>query len=261
MSRWLRFGCGLLLLVSAGNAVRADCPALPEINSRLAALPLDEASRTRRFALPVPESLYAKAISRSGTPYPARDGKLVQGVMLSPLPIESWWKAINDDDHHDEKGYLPLRHSEVIKGIPGRGGRETFQFYSSFGIGRWWVNRLEMNEALYRDSEGALWELHWRDALERYPGDEPPVEIGSHVPPIEEAWGAWLLVALGDDCTLVEYVASGEPGGVVGALQWLALTRTLKTTFRGMVNLVREDLVEPHTDTVFHRPDGSPMEP
>ena len=146
MSRWLQVGFGLLLFASPGEAVRADCPALPEINSRLAALPLNEASRTRRFALPVPESLYAKAISKPGTPYPSRDGKLVQGVMLSPLPIESWWKAINDDDHHDEKGYLPLRHSEVIKGIPGRGGRETFQYYSSFGIGRWWVNRLEMNE-------------------------------------------------------------------------------------------------------------------
>ena len=231
------------------------------MNSLLDALPLAEASRTRRFDLPVPESLYGRAISKPGTPFPSRNGKIIQGVMLSAQPIESWWKAINDDDHHDEKGYLPLLHSEVIKGTAGGSGRETFQYYRSFGIGRWWVNRLEANEALYRDSDGALWELHWRDALDDYPGAAPPVEIGSRVTPIEEDWGAWLLVALEDDCTLVEYVASGDPGGLVGALHWLALTRTLRTTFRGMVSLAREHLAKPHPDTVFYRPDGSPIEP
>jgi hypothetical protein len=209
----------------------------------------------------VPESLYAKAIARPGTPIPSRDGKIIRGTILLPVPVERWWKVVNDDDHHDEGGYLPLLLSEVITGTPGGSGRETFQYYKSFGIGRWWVNRLVANEPLYETSGGALWELHWRDAMQAYPGDIPPVVLDSQVPPIDEDWGAWLLISLGESCTLVEYVASGEPGGIVGMLQWMALTRTLKTTFRGMVEMVQEHLDEPHPKTVFHRPDGTPIEP
>ena len=192
-----------------------ECPSAPQIASQLDALPLTQASRTQRFGLPVPESLYTRSISKPGMPMPSRDGKIIQGALLLPVPIEKWWQVINDDDHHAEGGYLPLLASEVIKGSPGGSGRETFQYYKSFGIGRWWVNRLEVNEQLYRMSDGALWELRWRDAMADYPGDEPPVEIDSDVAPIDEDWGAWLLISLGESCTLVEYVASGEPGVTV----------------------------------------------
>jgi len=248
-----------MLTLVAGTAW-AQCPP-PEIAARLADLPLAEASRTQRFGLPVPESLLSEAISSPGRPIPSRDGKIIQGAMLVPVPIERWWQVINDDDHHDEGGYLPLLRSEVINGAPGRSGRETFQYYKTWGLGRWWVNRLEVNESLYRLSDGALWELRWEDAMADYPGDEPPLEIGSDVSPIEQAWGAWLLVSLGERCTLIEYVAGGEPGGIVGALQWMAMTRMLKMTFRGMVDMVREHLPEPHPKLVFHRPDGTPIEP
>ena len=260
-TRW-RYGAHAWLLGAiVAGAVWADCPPAPEVVARLDALPLTQASRTARFGLPVPRDLFAEAIARPGTPIPSRDGKIIQGVMLVAVPIEIWWQVVNDDDHHAEDGYLPLRHSEVIAGIPGRSGRTTFQYYKSWGLGRWWVNRLQANESLYRASEGALWELHWRDVMADYPGELPPVEIDSNVPPIEEDWGAWLLVSLGESCTLVEYVASGEPGGLVGVLQWMALTRTLKTTFRGMVAMVEEHLAAPHARPVFHRPDGTPIEP
>lgn len=180
--------------------------------------------------------------------------------MLVELPVESLWKAINDDHHHAQGGYLPLRASEVVKGERGRSGREVFQYYVKAGFGRWWVNRLEMNDELYRSSNGTLWELRWHDVLEDYDDGGPPVEMSTAVRSIEEAHGAWLLTNLGGSCTLIEYVADGEPGGFVGAVQWLALTRTMRHTMRGIVDIATEHLAEPHSIDAFVRPDGAALE-
>ena len=99
-----------------------------------------------------------------------------------------------------------------------------------------------------------------RHELEEYPGEEPPVAIEDSVPKIVGSRGAWLLARLGDGCTLVEYVTRGEPGGVIGALQFLAASRTLRDTVEGMVEMTRDHLEEPHPTVRFVRPDGTPLD-
>ena len=179
--------------------------------------------------------------------------------MLATVSIEAFWMALNDENHHDEGGYLPLRDSQVISGHPGEGGRQTFQYFKKAGLGRWWVNRMEMNAELYAATDGRLWELVWEDVMEQYPGDQPPVEIDGSVPKVRSSVGCWLLMRVGEGCTLVEYAADGDPGGVVGALQWLAASRTLRSTMEGMMQIARVHLDEPHAAIRFVRPDGTPL--
>jgi hypothetical protein len=209
------------------------------------------------MALEPPTWLYRQALAAPGVVALERNGKLGQAVVVALLGIETVWKALNDDDHHDEGGYFPLRESQVIAGQPADGGRSTFQYFKRAGLGRWWVNRLEMNAELYAASGGRLWELSWQDVLAEYPGEEPPVEIDDSVPKIGHGHGAWLLAPLGEGCTLVEYATRGEPGGLIGAVQWLAATRTLRQTVEGMLDLAREHITEPHAAPTFVRPDGS----
>ncbi len=252
---------GMTLMLVVGQLVaptigRSDCPpaAAAEL---LDVLPLATAWRTRSLELPVPESLYRLALERPGAPALRREGKLAQAVVVADLPVERLWMAINDDSHHAVDDYLPLEVSRVLAGDAGRPGRETLQAFARFGMGRWWVIRLETSPELYEESAGRLWELRWKDAMERYPLDQPPIEITLTVGRLESSEGAWLLVPLGERCTLVEYVATGEPGGFMGVFHWLVATRALRSTVEGMVELARSHLGEPHHDIDFERPDGS----
>lgn len=249
----------LFLLLLSVSVASADCP--PPLSSELlASLPLGDSFRSETMGLVPPVELYRKALAKPDTVIVERDGKLGQAVAVGTVPIEAIWKALNDDDHHDEGGYIPVRESQVISGDAGGSGRKTFQYFKKAGLGRWWVNRLEMNAELYRTTRGRLWELSWQDVLEEYPGEEPPVDIDGSVPKLRTSLGAWLLVPLGGECTLIEYAARGEPGGVIGAFQFLAANRTIRSTVEGMLQIARSHLDEPHAATTFVRPDGSPLD-
>ena len=248
-----------LVLLALPAASFADCPPAGT-SALLASLPLDSTSRTDVIGLAAPRELYRQALATPDLGFVERDGNQSQGAMLATVPIEAFWMALNDEDHHDEGGYLPLRESQVIAGEPGDGGRRTFQYFKKAGLGRWWVNRMDMNADLYAATDGRLWELVWEDVLEEYAGDEPPVEIDGSVPKVKGSVGAWLLVRLGEACTLIEYAAEGELGGVVGAFQWLAANRTLRSTMQGMLEMARNHLGEPHPAITFVRPDGSPLD-
>jgi hypothetical protein len=250
---------GFSLLLSAVQ-LSADCPSATETQAFLASQPLDQASRSARFDSPVPEDLYKRAIAKPNKPIPLRTASRIQVVLLSELPIEALWQAINDDHHHAEVGYLPVRASEVVAGRPGHGGREVFQYFVKAGFGRWWVVQLEANEPLFRSSGEVLWELRWQDTMESYQDSGPPVRVGASVRPIKKSRGAWLLVRLGDECTLIEYFGEADPGGFAAAVQWLGLTRTSVTTMNGIVSIATEHLAEPHPRGWFVRPDGSSMD-
>ena len=252
----------LLLIAQLLNAGRltADCPAIDEVGALLQSLPLDQASRSLLFESDVPFDLHQRAIARPNVPILRRTGSRVQGVMMSELPVELLWQAINDDHHHADDGHLPLRVSEVVLGRPGQDRRELFQYYAKAGFGRWWVVRLVMNEALFKASDEVLWELRWKDAMEFYRDRGPPVRMGASVRGIKESLGAWLLVRLGTRCTLIEYYADGDPGGFAASVQWLALTRTLRVTMLGIVSIATEHLAEPHPRGLFVRPDRASMD-
>lgn len=261
MAERARVLLGFAVALLMGAPVQAQCPEAAETAQFLRGQPLERASRSYRFGSEVPWGLYEKALESPGTPVPLRTGSRVQGVMLVEEPAEAIWQALNDEPHHDEGDYLPLRYSEVVGGRPGHSDREVFQYYIKAGFGRWWVNRMELNDELFAMSGGVLWELSWRDVMADYRDSGPPVRLGASVRGIENTLGAWLLAKVDDRCTLMEYVGDGDPGGLAGALQWMALTRTMRQTMLGIVAMATQHLEEPHPRGLFVRPDGTSMDP
>jgi hypothetical protein len=249
----------IVQLLSAGRLL-AECPAADEVKAFLRSQPLEQASRSILFGGEVPFDLYEEAIEQPNMPIPRREGSRIQGAMLSELPTETLWKALNDDHHHDDDGFVAVRSSEVIAGQPGHSDRELFQYYMKAGFGRWWVVRLTMNEGLFAASGKDLWELRWEDLMDSYRDKAPPVRIGASVRGIEGSFGSWLLMRVAERCTLVEYFAEGDPGGFAASIQWMGMTKTMRSTMLGMVSIVNEHLGKPHPRGLFVRPDGGSLD-
>jgi hypothetical protein len=201
-------------------------------------------------------------VRRIDSPQLMRDGKQTVGVIVTRLPIETLWKAVNDDEHHGLDGkYIPVEHSEVIAGTVGARTRDLFQYYKRMGVGRWWVSRLRVSDELYEKSRGRLWELTWVDRMEEVDRTKPPIDaISSKMTAIRSSEGAWLLVPLAERCVSVEYYSRSEPGGVVGALQPVLVKRALRDILEGVVRLAAEHVESPHPETVFLAPDGRRLE-
>lgn len=147
----------------------AACPPPISILASLDKLGLAAAARTQEFDLQPPRSLYEKAIDKPGKVIVKNDGKLGQAVLLTDLPIEALWMAVNDEDHYAQDGYLPVLHSEVVEGTPRGQERVLFQFFKRAGVGRWWIDQVEMSEELFLETDAMLWELRWWDLMETRP--------------------------------------------------------------------------------------------
>lgn len=258
MRRW-RSGAalGIVLLMTSGSAW-AECPAGEEILERLATLELEQAARSEEFGLELPVALYEKAMESPGKPVLERGGKLAQAVLLTTYPIESLWMAINDEDHYAGGDYLPVRHSEVIEGVPRGERRLLFQYFKRAGVGRWWIDEVVMNRELYEKSGGMLWELRWWDLMETHDEEDLPAEFRDlGLAPIRESRGAWLMIPLAEHCTLVEYVTFSNPGGFLNVAQWFAAGHVIRETLDGIQRLASEHIPQPHPEARFIRPDGA----
>jgi hypothetical protein len=244
------------------RAENVGCPGKDDVLDRLKSINPERGSRTVVFHSPPPTDLYEKAAAKPGQAFAAKDGKTVWGVMVTEHPIEAIWKALNDEPHHAIEGdYIPVRHSEVIDGTPRGESRLLFQYFKKAGIGRWWVSQVEMNQQLYKDSEGTIWELTWTDAQDEMDASQPPMNtVSEEMPALVASYGAWFLVPIGDRCTLVEYYNHTEPGGFVSFAQGLLAKKSVRDTLDGMVRLADEHLPAPHPDSVFMRPDGSHLD-
>lgn len=247
-----------LLTLSAATADEG-CPAPDEIQSRLGKLGLDRAARTVRFSNPLPVDLYGKASRKVGELQVDRDGGKGTGVIVVALPVEVLWRAINDEDAQDEGGYMPLKRSEVIEGTPRGVSRRVFQAGERMGLGRWWVTRTVMSRELFEASGGAMWEVVWTD--DRAGLAQPPVDDPPDLSPVKQTRGAWLLVPLAEECTLVEHFNWSEPGGFVGMMQGLVLGRALRESIEGLVKLAGAKYRMAPAGPPFVRPDGSPLVP
>lgn len=235
---------------------RGECPPGAQILERLAALELRRASQTASLAPDPPVALYQKAVKKPGQPVTERHGKEGRGVVIAAVAAEKLWLALNDEDHQVSGGYVPLRHSQVLEGESHGSGRLIFQYFKKAGLGRWWISTVEMNRELWRASEGGLWELHWEDRIRETDYGDVVAAADPGVPPLEASRGAWLLVPMGKQCTVLEYTTWSDPGGFLGLAQSLVARRALRDTLRGIVRMATEHSVEPH-DEPFVRPDGS----
>jgi len=258
----ISIGIVLLLTLLTGAPVEAGCPSSDEIARRLAVLDLTQASRTSRYEEPPPEGLYRKAARNIGEPYVLRSGKRATTVAVIELGVEPLWKAINDEDHHHvDSRYVPVEYSEVIDGTPRGVNRLLFQYYSKMGVSRWWVVRVAMNSELFESSQQTLWEIYWEDDMDSVDPSLPPINrVSDSMTPIRQSRGAWLLVPLTPQCTLVEQFVWSDPGGFVSMAQPLVLKRALRNTMDGIVQLARDHVSEVYADATFLRPDGTPLD-
>lgn len=251
----------MVILAICGGPARGRCPPPDSIEASLRQLDLTKTYRTQELGQQAPWSLYKKSAQRPGKVIVDRNGNLGQAVLISDLSIEDLWMAINDEDHYADDGYLPIQHSEVIGGTSRGQQRWLFQYFKRAGVGRWWIDEVVMNQELFASSEGMLWELRWWDLMETQGDSGPPEEFADlGLSPIRESRGAWLLVPLGDDCTLIEYVTVSNPGGLLGLAHLLASGQVIRETLEGAEKLAREHIPEPHTEARFLRPDGSVIE-
>ncbi len=189
----------------------------------------------------IPEETWARVEAGeivTGTADTGAKFKRVWAVGVVDVAIGHFWAALNDDQSKPE--FSSLTHVELLSGAPCASGRVVFQYLDVSLMGdRWWVVRQTANTALAERSGGKVREMSWASlddgATHLNEAARGWAEKGSQVPFTE---GAWFLVDLGDGRTLVEYVASSDPGGMVPAgVASSFAAGSLKTTFDGMKRL------------------------
>ena len=251
--------CVLPLSAGEGGA----CPSPEEMRARLERLGLERGSRTAKFDMPVPKDLLDKACKQIGKPFTMRDGDKGEGVIVAEVPVEAVWKALNDENRHAEEGSpVPVMYSEVIEGTPRGESRLIFQWTKKMGFGRWWVSHVWMNGELFETSKGKLWELRWEGQSDKADPEAYPMStVSSDLKPVEFSEGAWLLVSLGESCTLIEYFNWTDPGGgMVGFTQPMVFTKGLRQTAAGMAELAEQYRSSTPSGPVFMLPDGTPLD-
>ena len=182
------------------------------------------------------------------------------GAMLFPVGVEEIWATITDEDELD--GELGLAVSAIVGGKPYRDGRLLFQTLDlPFPVqDRYWVTKIAHNGHLFQASGGAMWELSWTDA-----NVDVDLSTGPYQTDVEGAtkvsWttGAWLLIPLDEDRTLVEYFAWSDPGGnVPRRLASKLVGHQVRTTLRNVLKLAKTR----KKASVFSQmvqPDGLPL--
>jgi hypothetical protein len=249
----------LTIVVLTTTVAAAECPSSDTIVTKIEALDLSRGSRGSRFDQPAPTELYERAAKKVGKPVSDKDGNRAFGVVVAEVPLVHLWMAINDEDHH--VGYMPVKHSEVLDGTPRGTSRLLFQYLDKLGVGRWWVSRVEMGAGLYRETEGALWELAWEDRMAEVDASEPPIrDVAEKMSPIKWSRGAWVLAEIADNCTVIEYFTWSEPGGIAGLAQSLGAGKAVRDTLGGVIRMATEHVTTPHDAPPFLRPDGTPIE-
>ncbi len=154
-------------------------------------------------------------------------------VAVLDAPMDRLWAAVND-----ELGFADLAwggQGVVIRGDACADGRATLVTMPVPMLpDRWWVVGYRWSSELERASGGAVRELSWREESLPLPALEPglarTVEEGAQV---HVSRGAWLLMALDGEHTLVEYqlrsdVGGGLPGALVGPFCSAAIRDTLR---------------------------------
>jgi hypothetical protein len=242
----------LVLIAAIGHADTADEVAADLRNWK--------SHRPPGTAPDIPASVYRQAINgkvATGIEV-VEDIKAAKGygVAVFDVPIEVFWRAVTDEDHHANK--LPVTHSRTIEGTPRAHDHTLFQYMDiPLFTDRWWLVRIRYNSSLYTASNGRAWELTWVDRLkETHLRKKLDPALLADSMPIAWSKGAWLLVDLGGGRTLVEYHTWSDPGGYVpvGPATRFAAGE-VETTLVNMSNFAKK-----HTPTcsgTFMRPDGS----
>lgn len=249
MARLVAFTSWILALTALPAAA-----ACPPAHTSLGEIDFEATARVSRFDATPPPELWEKAVEEPGEIMVSREGKAGHALALVELPVERLWKAINDEDH--QAGFL-VDESRVVAGTPRGRSRLLLQAMSRLGVGRFWVDRVEMSRELYEASGGRLWELTWKDDFQAVDLESSPIrEVAAEHRPVEWTRGAWLFVPLGPECTWIDYYVESDPGGMLSSFQALGAKKALREAVEGLLRMAREHVPQPHPNARFVRPDG-----
>ncbi len=137
------------------------------------------------------------------------------GVMVVPATIDQVRAALSDEV--GAAATQKTRESYLLEGAPCASGRTVLSFADLPAVkDRYWLVKMEENEALHRESRGQMRELRWRPA-KLLPGrlEAAIADRIAESAEVTDPTGSWLLLALPDGRTLVEYHATTKVGGAV----------------------------------------------
>ncbi|MEQ1501092.1 MAG: hypothetical protein ABMB14_02630 [Myxococcota bacterium] len=137
---------------------------------------------------------------------------LAWGVGVIPVPIDRYWRAINDDAA--KPAWTDLAYVELLAGQPCGPARTMFQYLDVDVLSdRWWV--VEQRAVAAVAGDVGVRELSWRSVDPSGRLTPSATAWADRGAPIVSTRGAWWLTDLGDGRTLVEYVAASDAGGFV----------------------------------------------
>jgi len=228
----------LLWLVSMALAVDADV-----LEARLAEVaPLRD---WRLYQAPTPDSGDVRKAA-GGTVVTglmsSSSGSKAYGVAVVPVGIGRFWAALNDETRHP--GYTAVEYSELISGSICRSGRRVLQYLPVPMLSdRWWVGVITINHKIASTSGGAVRELAFTSSVD-------PSEITSDAgkkmisgaSPIGFSKGGWLLVAVDDRHTYVEYFLHTDPGGrIPGGMASMFATKGVRQNIEAITRFAKEN--------------------
>jgi hypothetical protein len=251
------------LLLAFFSLILGASTAFADVQGTVDSLAAFRTKRMAKEAPAIPASAYAKAEA----------GELVSGlegvagvsaakgwgVAVFDIPIESVWKALNDEAVFADR--LPVSYSEVVAGRPKRDDRHLFQYMPlPMFDDRWWVTHMRHNGDLYKTSAGKIWELAWTDETDETRLSPQHKAMIKDAQEVDWTHGSWLLIDLGAGKTLVEYFVWSDPGGSLppGPASRFA-GGAVKETLAAMKALAKEHQQGKAHGGGFVRPDQSTL--
>lgn len=231
----------IALLFWAATALGASTEA---VEARLAAI---EELRSYRLAKGSPTLTAAEirkaaqGIAVTGVAEVSGGPNKVYGAIQMNLPIGQLWAALNDETRHP--GFTAIAYSELLSGKVCVSGRHVLQFIEvPMMSDRWWIGILKDNPDIWRESGGSVRELTWKSSVDP---NEVTSESGKKIIgqgyPIGSTAGGWLLVAIDERSTWVEYYSQADPGGRVPASMASSLaSRAVVDTFAAIERFAKE---------------------
>lgn len=168
-------------------------------------------------------------------------GSKAYGVAVVPVDIGTFWAALNDETRHP--GYTAVSYSELVSGSVCRSGRKVLQYLPVPMLAdRWWVGVLTMNGKIQSQSGGAVRELAFTSSVDASLVTSPSGQkMMANASPIGFSKGGWLLVAVDDRHTYVEYFLHTDPGGrIPSGMASMFATKGVRQNIEAITRFAKE---------------------
>jgi hypothetical protein len=195
----------------------------------------------------IPDSAWAEAaaggVAVGVETVPGFEARKTWGVTVISRPISEVWAAINEERLIPD--YTNIAYAELVRGSSCAAGRHVLQVLPMGVPGiddRWWVTVRTPNARLQASTGGNARELVWRSAPD---GSDVRSERGraliADATMLKFTKGAWLLVAVDAQRTLVELYSWVDPGGSLSpSLASAFAGKTVRSTFSQIERMAQD---------------------